>query len=397
MVLFGQIVIYIIMACALVGCIASIVKEGSELGNQFLEGINSIGPIFLPVAGIMASSPYLTWFVSKIFGTMFGAIGADPAMAATTFIAVDMGGYQLADALAQTRESWIMAMTTGYMAGATIVFSIPVALKMIIKEDRKYLALGVMAGFIVIPIGVFISSVIIALSNPVIRDTITTTGVATYQLTLDFGTIFRNLIPLVIICSLIAVGLYFIPKKMIKGFNLFGKIMDSCLRIVLVLCVIEHFTGIFSTLFGNWGFDPIIADEIDINRALEISGYVGIMLCGAFPMVYIIKTYLNKPLEWLGKKVGLSSYATTGILAATANILALLSIVKDLKPIDKVKCIAYGVPCAFLIGDHLAFTANFQPTLILPVMIGKLCAGILAVFIVSNFMCNLVAKQENGI
>ena len=42
-------------------------------------------------------------------------------MAATTLIAVDMGGYQLADALAQTRESWVMAMYTGYMAGATIV------------------------------------------------------------------------------------------------------------------------------------------------------------------------------------------------------------------------------------------------------------------------------------
>ena len=68
-------------------------------------------------------------------------------MAATTFIAIDMGGYQLADALAQTRESWIMAMMTGYMAGATIVFTIPVALKMLEKRDRKYLALGVMSGF----------------------------------------------------------------------------------------------------------------------------------------------------------------------------------------------------------------------------------------------------------
>ena len=156
MELFGQVVIYVIMACALIGCIASIIKEDSEIGNQFLEGINSIGPIFLPVAGIMASAPYLTWFVSKVFGSMFESIGADPAMAATTFIAVDMGGYQLAEALAATRESWIMAMMAGYMAGATIVFSIPVALKMIQKDDRKYLALGTMAGFIAIPVGVLV-------------------------------------------------------------------------------------------------------------------------------------------------------------------------------------------------------------------------------------------------
>ena len=207
------------MACAVVGCIASIVKEDSELVNQFLEGINSIGSIFLPVAGIMASAPYLTWFVSKVFGPTFGLLGADQAMAATTFIAVDMGVYQLAQALAQTIESWIMAMITGYLAGATIVFSIPVALKMLQKSDRHYLAMGAMVGFVTIPIGVFISSVIIALSHPMIRETIATNGEATYQLALSLGTILHNLLPLVIICGLIAVGLYFIPEKMISAFN----------------------------------------------------------------------------------------------------------------------------------------------------------------------------------
>lgn len=105
MELFGQIVVYIIMACAIIGCLASVFKEESPLGKEFLAGIDSIGAIFLPVAGIMASAPYLTWFVSHIFGPLYGLVGADQAMAATTFIAVDMGGYQLAEALAQTKES----------------------------------------------------------------------------------------------------------------------------------------------------------------------------------------------------------------------------------------------------------------------------------------------------
>ncbi|MBR1480458.1 MAG: ethanolamine utilization protein EutH [Paludibacteraceae bacterium] len=399
MELFGQIVIYIIMACAVVGCIASIVKEDSELGNQFLEGINSIGSIFLPVAGIMASAPYLTWFVSKVFGPTFGLLGADQAMAATTFIAVDMGGYQLAQALAQTKESWIMAMITGYMAGATIVFSIPVALKMLQKSDRRYLAMGAMVGFVTIPIGVFISSVIIALSHPMIRETIATNGEATYQLALSLGTILHNLLPLVIICGLIAVGLYFIPEKMISAFNIFGKCMDTVLRIVFVLCVVEYFTAVFSTVLGHWGFEPIIADESDINRALEISGYIGIMLCGAFPMVWLIKRYLAKPLDWLSRYVGLSADASAGILAGTANVLALFGMVKDLQPEDKVKCIAYSVCSAFLIGDHLAFAANFQPTLIFPIMAGKFIAGCAAVYIATLFMKRGVLKidgKNNG-
>ncbi len=392
MELFGTIVVYIIMACAFVGAIASIFKPESELGQQFVAGIDSIGPIFLPVAGIMASAPFLTAFVSSVFGPVYGALGADPSMAATTFIAVDMGGYQLADALAQTRESWMMAMITGYMAGATIVFTIPVALKMLQKKDRKYLALGVMSGLLAIPIGVLVGSVIIALANPVIREVVSTNADATYQLALSFGQIGINLVPLIIICVVLALGLRFAPDAMIKGFIVFGRVLESVLKLVFVLVVIEYFTGVFTTMFGAFGFDPIIADDEDIFRALEVSGAIGMMLCGAFPMVYLIKRYLAKPLEKIGGVFGLSSDATTGLLAASANVLALLAMVKDLKARDKVITLAFAVCCAFLFGDHLSFTANFQPSMIVPVLVGKLAAGICAI-VFANVLAVKKAEQ----
>ena len=379
MELIGTIVVYIIMACAIAGCLASVIKPESELGQQFVAGIDSIGPIFLPVAGIMASAPYLTAFVSAVFGPAYSAVGADPAMAATTFIAVDMGGYQLADARAETRESWIMAMVTGYMAGATIVFSIPVALKMLEKRDRKYLALGVMSGLLAIPIGVLVASAIIAVSHPMVREVVSTNADATYQLALSWGQIGVNLIPLIIICVALAAGLKFKPDAMIKGFIVFGRVRESALKIVFVLVVVEYFTGVWSTLFGSFGFDPIIADEEDIFRALEVSGAIGMMLCGAFPMVYLIRRYLAKPLAKIGGAVGLSSDATAGLLAGSANVLALFSMVKDLRAKDKVICMAFAVCCAFLFGDHLSFTANFQPNLIVVVLAGKLAAGICAI------------------
>lgn len=377
--MIGTVVVYIIMACAIAGAVASAIKPESELGQQFVAGVDSIGPIFLPSAGILASAPYLTAFVEGVSGPAYGALGADPAMAATTFIAVDMGGYQLADALAQTRESWIMAMMTGYMAGATIVFTIPVALKMLEKRDRKYLALGVMSGLLAIPIGVFVASAIIALSHPVIREVVSTNADATYQLALSWAQIGVNLVPLIVICVALALGLKLKPDAMIKGFIVFGRVMEAALKIVFVLVVVEYFTGIFTTVFGSFGFDPIIADEEDVFRALETSGAIGMMLCGAFPMVYLIRKYLAKPLAKIGGAVGLSSDATAGLLAGSANVLALLSMVKDLKARDKVICMAFAVCCAFLFGDHLSFTANFQPSLIVPVLLGKLAAGICAI------------------
>lgn len=389
MEIIGTIVVYIIMACALAGAIASAIRPESKLGQEFVAGIDSIGPIFLPTAGILAAAPFFTAFVKVVFGPLFSSLGADPAMAATTIVAVDMGGYQLADALAQTRESWIMAMITGYMAGATIVFTIPVALKMLEKKDQKYLALGAMSGFLAIPIGVLVASAIIALTNPVIRETVSTNAAATYQMALSFGLIFRNLVPLTIICIALALGLKLKPDAMIKGFIVFGRVMDAALKLIFVCAVIEYFTGIFTQVFGSFGLDPIIADEENTFRALEVAGAIGIMLCGAFPMVYLIRRYLSKPLEKLGGVVGLSPDATAGILAGSANVLALLSMIKDMKAKDKVICLSYGVCAAFLFGDHLSFTANFQPTLIVPVLLGKLSAGICAVI-----FCNLLAVRK---
>jgi ethanolamine transporter len=371
----GTIIVYFIMLCAVIGCFAYIRDDESELGKEFIEGIYSIGAIFVPTAGILASAPYLSAFIKSVCGPMFAAVGADPAIAATTIIAVDMGGYQLADVLALTRESWIMAMVVGYMSGATIVFSIPVGLTMLAKKDHKYMALGVMAGLLSIPVGVFVTCSMLSVSDLMVRGMISANADSAYMLALSFKTIFLNLLPLTIFCVTLAVGLKIIPNTMIKGFLFFGNTMSTVLTLVLVFSIVEMYTGFFSNVCGAWGFDPIIADPKDQFRALEIAGYIGTMLCGAFPMVHLIKKYCAKPMEIIGSKVGLASTGAAGILAAAANILAMFRLIGGMRPKDKVLCIAFSVCAAFTFGDHLAFTANFQPNMILPVMTGKLCGG----------------------
>ncbi|WP_378944734.1 ethanolamine utilization protein EutH [Mesorhizobium sp. ANAO-SY3R2] len=376
MAAIGTVVIYIIMACAIAGAIAAIRDNEKGLGKEFFEGIYSIGPIFVPVAGIMASIPYLSEVVRVAVGPAFAMIGADPAIAATTIIAADMGGYQLADVLAQSRDGWIMALVVGFMAGATIIFSIPVGLAMLAKRDHKYMALGIMSGVLSIPVGVFITCALLAVSGLSVRPEIATSGDATHQIGLTLGVILTNLLPLIIFCVAIALGLRFIPDAMIKGFLWFGKIMNAGITLVLAFSIVEYFTGIFTTVFGSWGFAPIIADADDQFRALEIAGYIGIMLAGAFPMVYLITKYLAGPMEVLGARIGLQPQGAAGLLAAMANILAMFRLVGSMRPKDKVLTIAFAVCAAFMFGDHLAFTANFQPTMILPVLLGKLGGGI---------------------
>ncbi|SHS89985.1 ethanolamine utilization protein EutH [Mycobacteroides abscessus subsp. abscessus] len=379
MVMVGEIVIYIIMACAILGAFAAIKNSEQGLGQQFMEGLHAVGHIFVPAAGIMASIPYLSWFINKVCGPFFATIGADPAIAATAILATDMGGYQLAQELATSYEGWIMAMIVGFMAGATIVFSIPMGLAMLDKRDHKYMALGVMSGILTIPIGAFISSVLVVVTNSKIRDVISTSTDSSYEFTISYLKIFANLSPLIIFVLILAAGLYFLPDVMIKGFMWFGRIMDAGIKLVLVFSIVEIFTGLFSKLFGSWGFHPIMADADDQFRALETAGYIGIMLAGAFPMVYLLQKYAGKQLEAMGRKIGLSKEGSAGLVATIANILAMFKLVRTMSPKDKVINISFAVCAAFLLGDHLSFTANFQPTLILPIIIGKLSAGVISI------------------
>ncbi|MDA6082955.1 ethanolamine utilization protein EutH, partial [Escherichia coli] len=76
---------------------------------------------------------------------------------------------------------------------------------------------------------------------------------------------------------------------MINGFMWFGRILDAGIKLVLVFSIVEIFTGLFTTVFGGWGFHLIMADSEDQFRALETAGYIGIMLAGAFPMVYLLQ------------------------------------------------------------------------------------------------------------
>ncbi|MCY1185675.1 Ethanolamine utilization protein, EutH [compost metagenome] len=43
--------------------------------------------------------------------------------------------------------------------------------------------------------------------------------------------------------------------------------------------------------------------------------------------------------------------------------------------------IAFSVCAAFTFGDHLAYSANFQPSLILPLIIGKLSGGLIGMML----------------
>ena len=330
------------------GAVDRIIGNRFGLGEKFEEGIIAMGSLALSMIGIICLAPVLAGLLRPVVVPLYSFLGADPAMFAGTILANDMGGAPLAKELALTPEAGQFGgLIVGSMLGPTVVFTIPVALGIIRPEDHEFLARGVLAGVITIPIGGLVGG--IAAGFPLMM-------------------VLKNLIPIVLIAVLIALGLAFSPNGMVKGFQVFGRFVIIVITVGLAAAIVEALTGI--TLIP--GMNPI-------EEGYATVGGIAIVLAGAFPLVFVITKVFRKPLMRLGHLLGMNDIAAAGLVATLANNIPMFQMMGDMDRRGKIINVAFAVSAAFVFGDHLGFTAGFDAAMIFPMIVGKLVGGVTAV------------------
>lgn len=204
----NSIIMTIMMIFMVLGAVDKIRGNKLGYGEKFDEGFNAMGPLAIAMVGVVALAPVLRVILQPIIAPIYSFFGANPAMFATTLLANDMGGYPLAMQLAGDNVAIgnFAGLILGGMMGPTIVFTIPVALSIINPKDRPYLASGVLVGLITIPIGCIVGGLAMNMTS----------------LKLNMFEILINLVPVIIIASIIALGLWFKPDAMMRGFDKFG-------------------------------------------------------------------------------------------------------------------------------------------------------------------------------
>lgn len=345
---FHEVLIDMMAVFALLGGLDRILGGRFGLGSRFEEGILSMGSLALAMVGIVSLAPVLAGILKPIVVPVYRLLGADPAMFAGTVLACDMGGGPLARQLtADPQAADLGGVITGSMLGATVVFTIPVAMGILEEEDRPAMAKGILCGMVAIPFGILAGGL--------------TAGYA-------FSMVLRNLVPIVLMALLIALGLWRAEKAMVAAFTAFGKILVAVVTVGLSGAIIQALTGF-----------AVIPGLAPISEGFETVGTIAIVLAGAFPLVYVLTRVLNKPLMGLGKLLGINEPASAGLIASLANSIATFGMVKDMDDRGKVVNIAFAVPAAFVFGDHLGFTAGFAPELLPAMIVGKLVGGVVAV------------------
>ena len=344
----SEVLLLVMAVFALIGGLDRILGNRFGLGDRFEEGIAAMGSLGLAMLGIICLAPVLASLLRPVVVPVFRLLGADPAMFAGSILASDMGGGALAMELTQDPQAALFGgVLCGSMLGATVVFTIPVALGILQEEDRPYLAKGILAGVVTIPLGLFAGGLIAGM--PILR-------------------ILGNLVPIVLIAGLIALGLWRAEDAMIKGFGIFGKGIIALITIGLAAGIFEGITGI-----------TLIPGRAPIEEGFLTVGAIAIVLAGAFPLVQVLTRVLRKPLLKLGITLGVNETAAAGLVASLANSIATFGLVKDMDRRGKVVNIAFAVSAAFVFGDHLGFTAGFAPEMLPAMILGKLAGGISAV------------------
>ena len=355
-----EILIYIMAGFAVLGALDRIFGNRIGLGKEFEEGILAMGSLAMAMLGIISLAPVLANLLRPVVVPVYRFLGADPAMFAGTILACDMGGASLAKELTADPEAALLGgVIGGSMLGATIVFTIPVAIGILRQEDRPAMAKGILAGIVTIPVGIFAGGLVAGF--PIMK-------------------VLRNLIPIVVIAALIALGLWKAEKWMIKGFGIFGKGIIALITVGLAAAIVESLTGFV-----------IIPGMAPIEDGFLTVGAIAIVLAGAFPLVWTVTKLLRKPLLRIGKWLGINDTAAGGLIATLANSIATFGMVKDMDRRGKVVNIAFAVSAAFVFGDHLGFTAGFAPEMLPAMIAGKLAGGISAIFVAL-----WLTKKETG-
>ena len=359
----NEIIIYIMVLFMVIGAVDRCLGNKFGYGEQFEEGFMAMGSLALAMVGVVSLSPVLANLLRPFVSPFYKMLGADPAMFATTLLACDMGGYPLAMQLAETEVAGKFAgLILGSMMGATIVFTIPVALGIIEEKDREFLAKGILAGIITIPVGCFAGGLVAGFPALMVA---------------------RNLIPIILFAIIIAIGLWLAPNKMIKGFTVFGKGIVVIITIGLAAIVVETLTGIV-----------VIPGMAPISEGIEVVGAIAITLAGAFPLVHFITKVFSKPLLKLGSLLGMNDKAAAGMIATLANNIPMFGLMKDMDNRGKIINVAFAVSGAFVFGDHLGFIAGVDKSMIFPMVVGKLVGGITAVILAIVLFGKTANKEE---
>lgn len=343
----GEIITYVMLAFAIIGAADRCIGCKFGPGKCFEEGFQAMGPLALTMIGITTVAPLLAEYLAPVLTPVCEAIGIDPSIIAGMFLANDCGGWPLALGLAQDPLiGKFSGSAVGSIMGCTLLFTIPFAFASVTKEKRKCIAKGLIIGLITVPVGCFFSGLFM--------------GIGLLAL-------LRNLLPLILLAVIFILGLVFFEQVAVKVVTVFGYIITALVTVALVVAMV-----IKLMCMDVPGLTPF-------DESLLVIGNIAIVLAGAFTLLFFVRKLLGKTFSKVGDRLQMNEVSVAGLVTTLVSSIPMFTSMKDMDERGAVLNTAWAVCASFALGDHLAFTASTDSSLIVPLILGKIIGGGVAI------------------
>ena len=164
-----NIVSIIMVIFSLLAALDRIIGNKFGIGKEFEKGFMLLGTMTLSMAGMLIITPAIGELLKPLAVGFHELTGIDPSVIPASLLANDMGGEPLANQLAVNEAvGKFNAFIVSSMMGVIISFNIPFALGVVKKELHRELFLGILCGVATVPVGCFVSGLILAIPLPLL-------------------------------------------------------------------------------------------------------------------------------------------------------------------------------------------------------------------------------------
>ncbi len=353
----------IILIFSIIGAIDYITGNKIGVGREFERAFSLFGPMALSMLGMIVIAPAIGVWLTPFFDGFYNIFGIYPSISPASVLANDMGGAPLAQAIAKNAEiGGYNAFVVSSMMGCVISFTIPFSLGLVKGQQHSELFFGLLCGIVIIPVGSFVGGLICKL-NPLV--------------------LLINLLPLILLSLIVGAALIFFPKICIKCFRIFGLLMKT-LSIIGLACAVFTF---LTKIEINPHFDTLEnAALVCVNACVTLSG--------ALPIMFIIERLLKKPLGKISSKIGINNTSAIALLGSLVTNASTFGVMDKMDKRGVVLNSAFAVSASFVFGSHLAFTMAYDSGYVLPMIVGKITAGIFALLLAALIYKETPNKSE---
>jgi len=354
--------LYVMLGFSLLGGIDKLLNNRFGLGIKFDEGFKAMGSLALTIIGIYSLSPVIARGILPLLGPLSTWMNVDPSVFVSSILATDLGAFNTSVEIA--RDPAIGVFNGAILAstlGATISFTVPVAINLITEYDFQYFAKGILAGIVTVPLGMVVSGL---------------------MLKIGIMKILWNLLPVMVFSLIIAYGLIKSQEKTMFLFRWLGKLILGISTFGLILGILDFSLGIV-----------LIEGLISLEEATILVLSISIVLSGAYPMLYFLSRGLNRVLRQVTERYDIDDFSILGLFSSLASCLPMLGVYHEMNWKGKILNAAFAVSGAYVFGGQLGYVTSVAPQAVNAFITGKLAAGVTSIF-VALYLIRMEIKGE---